>query len=322
MRFIAFLSVIILTSSCSHNQSEKIIFQSKDNGLAGIFLMESPEDMTLLSQADSKAVSPLLSPTKDKLAYLSEENGNWDIWIYDLKTKENTNLTESEDMDGSPAWSPDGKRMAYMSMKNKNRDIYVYDFENKTIHQATFNPSIDLDPIWSESQPNNIYFKSIREGYEAIYQLNMTDSLSGMISVPGGNSSKAEIVPTQNKVSYVRFYDGKYTLMLFDEASRTTTDILVSEKPIRTYAWSKQGDHVALDIDGMVQVYVLGQDKAVLRDNIPNAEFPIWGHSGLSLYYNLNDDKGAQVFKYNLLDETVTSVTPSSVNAYNALPIQ
>lgn len=321
MRFIVFFIIIILFSSCSQNKSEAIVFQSKDSGLAGVFLMESPDKITLLSQDDSKAVTPLLSPNKEKLAYLSEEEGNWDIWIYNFKTQKNTNLTESKDMDGSISWSPDGKRIAYMSMKSKNRDIYIYDLENKTTHQATFHPAIDLDPIWSESQPNNIYFKSIREGYEAIYQLNMTDSLSGMISVPGGNSSKAEIVPKQNKVSYVRYFDSKYTLMLFDETSRTTTDILVSEKPIRTYAWSKQGDHVALDVDGMIQVYVLGQDEAVLSENIPNAEYPIWGHSGLNLYYNLNDDQGAQVFKFNLLNETVTPITPISINAYNALPL-
>lgn len=320
MRFIAFISIIILASSCSQ-KSEEIIFQSKDNGLSGIFLMESQEDLTLLSQTDSKAVTPTLSPTKDKLAYLSEDGGHWDIWIYDFKTKESTNLTQSPGMDGTPAWSPDGKRLAYMSLINGNRDIYVYDFEKKTTHQATFNPSIDLDPIWSESQTNNLYFKSIRQGFEGIYQLNMTDSLVGLVSVAGGNSSRAKIIPNQNKMSFVRFYEGKYTLLAFDEATRTTSDILVTETPIQAYTWSKKGDHVALDLDGKIQVYIYGQDKAVLKENIPNGEFPNWSHSGLTLYYNLNDDQGAQIFKLNLLNGTVMPVTPLSVNAFNPIPL-
>jgi hypothetical protein len=69
--------------------------------------------MQRLTNTATGAFLPAVSPDGQRVAYASERNGNWDIYVLDLSTKVETRLTDDPLNDMAPAWSPDGSQIAY-----------------------------------------------------------------------------------------------------------------------------------------------------------------------------------------------------------------
>jgi len=58
-------------------------------------------------------ITPSVSPDGNKLAYSSNRDGQWDIYILHLESGEIKRLTQTAEFEASPAWSPDGQWLAY-----------------------------------------------------------------------------------------------------------------------------------------------------------------------------------------------------------------
>jgi Tol biopolymer transport system component/imidazolonepropionase-like amidohydrolase len=54
------------------------------------------------------------SPDSAQLAFVSDRGGHMDLWIHDLATGQDTQITHEHGAVSGPAWSPDGARIAYL----------------------------------------------------------------------------------------------------------------------------------------------------------------------------------------------------------------
>ncbi len=63
--------------------------------------------------------SPSWSPDGGRIAYESNQSGNWDIWVKQISGGEPVNLTSSHSgKDRMPSWSPDGSEIAFWSERD------------------------------------------------------------------------------------------------------------------------------------------------------------------------------------------------------------
>ncbi|MFC1694466.1 SUMF1/EgtB/PvdO family nonheme iron enzyme, partial [Candidatus Latescibacterota bacterium] len=84
-----------------------------------------------------------------KIAFSSERDGNWEIYIMDMYNSNKTRLTINYSIDRCPSWSPDGSKIAFYSERDGNYEIYVMNADGSNQHKLTNNPGIDTNPSWS-----------------------------------------------------------------------------------------------------------------------------------------------------------------------------
>ena len=127
--------------------------------------------------------------TSDKIAYPSRKktgkeyaiSTNSDIYVYDLNTKQTTNITEeNKGYDTNPTYSPDGKSIAWLSMErdgyeaDQNR-LMVMNLETgeKTFVSKDFDSNVD-SYCWS-ADCKRIYFTGVWHGESQVYQIDLAN---------------------------------------------------------------------------------------------------------------------------------------------------
>jgi len=133
-----------------------------------------PENITRDKYLDT---DPAFSPDGNQLAYSSDKGGNLlQLWIRDLKTGQDRQLTRLTTQPMGATWSADGKRIAFFDVDGMWRAASVSVVDAATgrvakIHNSLFGPG---NPTWSPDGKRvalamvSPYSKSFREGTNQI----------------------------------------------------------------------------------------------------------------------------------------------------------
>ena len=106
-----------------------------------------------------------------QIAFVSQRDGNGEIYVMDADGDNQRNLTNHPDGDWMPSWSPDGKQIAFASYRDghvhaihgwRTPEIYVMDADGGNPQNLTNNPSRDWSPSWSPDG-KRIAFQSDRD---------------------------------------------------------------------------------------------------------------------------------------------------------------
>ena len=102
--------------------------------------------------------SPQWSPTGAAIAFVSERDGNTELYVVSADGARTRRLTRDPAPDEAFQWSPDGVRLAYVSYRDGaeptsigigNAEIRIVDVRNGRIAQLSNDPAWDGDPAWS-----------------------------------------------------------------------------------------------------------------------------------------------------------------------------
>ena len=113
---------------------------TKKHEFTGINLYEE-----VIAEGNEGCILPYLG----KIAFVSERDGNKEIYKMNPDGTDQTNLTNSPNSDTSPAWSPNGNEIAFVSDRGGNHDIYIMDYEGNVLRKITDSPNSDINPVWS-----------------------------------------------------------------------------------------------------------------------------------------------------------------------------
>ena len=72
-----------------------------------------------VTSAIGSEIDPTWSPEGGRIAYMSDQSGNRDIWVSQVSGRPAVNLTEDfTGSDFAPSWSPDGSQIAFKSVRD------------------------------------------------------------------------------------------------------------------------------------------------------------------------------------------------------------
>ena len=83
---------------------------------------------------------PAWSPDGGKIAFVSNRDGNLEIYVMNSDGSGQRRLTRHPGVDGSPAWSPDGRSIACGCERGGNFDIYVISADGSGQRRLTREP--------------------------------------------------------------------------------------------------------------------------------------------------------------------------------------
>jgi Tol biopolymer transport system component len=130
---------------------------------------------------------------KEEIMYVSNEEGNQEIYKMDLTSKKISNLSNNPANDMNPQLSPDGRTIVFYSDRDGDNEIYSMDLKSRKIKQLTKNAINDYDPSYSPDG-TLIAFKSIRDDRIGdIFVMNIDGS--GISNITAANTDTEEWDP-------------------------------------------------------------------------------------------------------------------------------
>ena len=130
---------------------------------------------------------PNFSPSGQDIVFVSDRDGNEELYLYNLKTKNIERLTDNTAQDFSPSFSSDGKEIVFVSDINGGWEIYKINLSNREITPLTKNGYWDGFPKFS-TDDKYIVFSSRRTRSEDIYLMNRNGDEKILYSSPGDDN--------------------------------------------------------------------------------------------------------------------------------------
>lgn len=178
---------------------------------------------TQVTKGMAYEVHPRYSPDGKSIVYISDKSGSDNIWIRDLKTKEETQLTKSKNQKYTSAdWSPDGEYIVGVRGR-RNIKPYLYHKSGGAGAKLISSPNNlkTIDPAFS-ADGNLIYFSARTNAWNYNAQLpqyqlmtfNRTDGSTERIANRYGSSFTPTLSPDGNWLVYGSRFEDKTGLVL------------------------------------------------------------------------------------------------------------
>jgi serine/threonine protein kinase/Tol biopolymer transport system component len=111
-----------------------------------------PTDTPAPTETSTPTFTPAPTPiggAQGLIAFISERDGEPEIFLLDLLSGTQTQITNNTSADEAPSWSADGRFLAYSGQSPRGRHIFVYDTTLNTPIELTSGTRVDTDPAWS-----------------------------------------------------------------------------------------------------------------------------------------------------------------------------
>ncbi len=168
--------------------------------------------LILPTRGDAMNTSPRYSPDGKRIAFATNRDGNFEVYVADADGQNPLNITNHPSNDAAPSWSPDGKQIAFASDRMGTFGIYVMDADGSNVRVIFDAPNeMDFRPSFSPDGKRIVF---------AHHPLPGSDAVLAIIDAEGGTPRFITQPPAQ--ASHARWLDNQ-TIIYSGRPSGTGT---------------------------------------------------------------------------------------------------
>ncbi len=238
-------------------------------------------DLQQLTFDEGDKSEPEWSPDGSKLVYIAPgSNGKNQVWVVDLVTGTQTQLSDLEGTNLNPTWSPDGKQIAFANFGRITDVFAVYlmdsDGANRQRLSLDFqetNPKWTPDMEWllyviHANNHNFFFWRNKVESYATPEPFDPTTHFGRM-----GEVDDPAFNPDGSYLAYTRDNEGKKQIQIVDFVSRGAKITMLTPNHFTEYqpCWSPDGQWIAFtsERDGNQEIYIM-TNVGLLQSNLTN----------------------------------------------------
>ena len=192
-------------------------------------------------------VSPGLPPSAAKIAFTSNRDQDFEIYVMNPDGTGQTRLTNHPAQDQMPAWSADRTKISFVSDRDGNDEIYVMNADGTGQTRLTNDPNYDYHPAWSPDGAKIAFARSSGNTNFQIYVMNAdgTDQTRLTNDLAGDNWPSWS--PDGTRIAFTSDRGDGYGRIYVMNADGTDQTRLTENKPAHDAmpAWSPDGTRIA-----------------------------------------------------------------------------
>lgn len=227
-------------------------------------------------------VMPSRSPDNEWIAFTSNRDGNWEIYISAIANDEIrriTNNTSGIDLD--PVWSPLGSAIIFESKRGDTWDLYLFDLATGDETRLTSDSGNNINATWAHDS-SKIAFQSDRDGFWQIYELDLATSEQRLLSDGIGDDHAPQYSDDDLMIAFRSYRDGDNSVVYTANADGAqVTRVSDPAANALNHSWSPDGQLIGYqsNMDGDDDIYVYEQQTQATRkltENTIDDYAPTW----------------------------------------------
>ena len=349
--FIFFFPIIFALNGCenkSYVESEyidpHIIFSSRRWWNYDIFITDIfNSNVSQITKNKWIDFNPNISPNSDKLLFVSDRDGNREIYISDLewldgyigwRAKNLKNITNTAENDWTPVYSPIEDKIVYSTYfpQNDNYDIFIMNDDGTEKVNLTNTPSYEKFPQFSPDGSFIIY-QGWEKGYMEIFfyglldknKINITRNIKSNDIISHGNSFS----PDGETIVFTSERDGNRNIFTSKINGTELKQITSHQSNDYEPVFSKDGESIVFtsERDGNKQIYMYDNSNGSIK-NISNHSKDDWNPrfypDNNKIIFQSNRDGNWEIYVMNLNGSNQINLTnhPATDYSYVIIPLK
>jgi TolB protein len=256
-----FICVLSAAAQDTPDCPSQLAFAGRDRRGWNIYLLDADGSPLRRLTDDNNANQPAWSPDGSQIVYISGD-GNSELFLLDVESRETRQLTDNYATDYFPAWSPDGSQIAFASGRDGELDIFVMDSDGENALNLTPAEGIGGDlPTWSPDSTQLAFYGD-----------------EGIMVVDADGANLRGLLPSEDDAFYyfpawspdgqallvTRFdrTNGDEDLYLVDVDGENLRPLLVEDGEDFSAAWSPDGSQISYTSsrNGAYHIYTANAD--------------------------------------------------------------